>query len=103
MGRPQKLKTELPYDPAILRVFFEENENTNTGDQCPPLCCILFTTAETRKQPGSVDGRTVQKTWRVCVCVCARVCMTEYYSAIKKDQNLPFATTWTDLVRYCAK
>ena len=70
MGRPQKLKTELPYDPAILRVFFEENENTNTGDQCPPLCCILFTTAETRKQPGSVDGRTVQKTWSVCVCVC---------------------------------
>ena len=30
--------------------------------------------------------------WHVCVCIC--VCGMEYYSAIKKDGILPFATTW---------
>ena len=41
----------------------------------------------------------------VCVCVCVCVCIhthththtMEYYSAIKKNENLPFATTWMDL------
>ena len=37
----------------------------------------------------------------VCVCVCIDThthrYITEYYSAIKKKEILPFATTWTDL------
>ena len=41
----------------------------------------------------------------VCVCVCIdiRVCVytythtMEYYSAIKKNEILPFVTTWMDL------
>ena len=32
--------------------------------------------------------------WCVCVCVC--VYAIEYYSAIKNDEILPFATTWID-------
>ena len=31
----------------------------------------------------------------MCVCVC--VCVIEYYSAIKKNEILPFETTWMDL------
>ena len=33
----------------------------------------------------------------VCVCVSVCVCVVEYYSAIKKNDILPFATTWMDL------
>ena len=33
----------------------------------------------------------------VCVCVCVSVCVMEYYSAIKKNKILPFATIWMEL------
>ena len=32
---------------------------------------------------------------RWCVCVC--VCVMEYYSAIKKNEIMPFAATWMNL------
>ena len=32
----------------------------------------------------------------MCVCVCVCIIM-EYYSAIKKDEILPFMATWMDL------
>ena len=46
----------------------------------------LFTVAKTRKQPKcpSIDD-WIKKMWYICTM--------EYYSAIRKDEILPFATT----------
>ena len=50
----------------------------------------LFTTAKKWKQPNcpSVD-EWIKKMWYIYTM--------EYYSAIRRKQNLPFATTWMEL------
>ena len=50
----------------------------------------LFTVAKTRKQPKcpSTD-EWIKKMWYIYTM--------EYYSAIKKNEIMPFAATWMDL------
>ena len=50
----------------------------------------LFTVARTWKQPKCpmIDD-SLKKLWYIY--------MMEYYSAIRRDKILPFATTWMDL------
>ena len=50
----------------------------------------LFTIAKTRKQPKcpSTDEQ-IKKMWYICTM--------EYYSAIRKNETLPFAATYLDL------
>ena len=54
------------------------------------LIGALFTIAKKWKQPKcpSVD-EWVKKMWYICTM--------EYYSAIRRKQILPFATTWMEL------
>ena len=66
----------------------------------------LFTIAKMWKQPKcpSTD-EWINKMWGrcvyVCVCVCVCVCVyflpIEYYSAVKKNEIMPFAATWMDI------
>ena len=58
-------------------------------DTCTPvLIAALFALAKIRRQPACLSVDEYDREDVVCV---------DYYSAIKKSEILPFATTWVDL------
>ena len=86
-----KLKIELPYDPAILLLGVYPEKTIIQKDTCTPaFIAALFTIAKTWKQPKCpfTDG-WIKKMWYIY--------MREYYSAIRKNEIILFAATWMDL------
>ena len=79
---PQKLKIELPYDPATSLLGI---------DTCTPrFMAVLFTTARTWKQPRCLTTEEwVKKTW--CIYT------MEYYSAIKRNAFESVLMRWMNL------
>ena len=87
------LKTDLPFDPGIphLRIYPKNTTIKFEKDRCTPMfIAALFTIAKNWKQPKcpSVD-EWIKKMWYIHTM--------EYYSALRKKQNLPFAKTWMQL------
>ena len=90
----KKLKIELPYDREILllRIYLKK-WTLIQKDKCNPMfTAVSLTIAKIWKQPNcpSTNHRWMNKEDVACIYV-------EYYSAIKNNENLPFAITWVDL------
>ena len=89
----KELKIEPPYNPAIalLGIYPKDTDAVKSQDTCTPMfIAAMSTTAKLWKEPRcpSTD-EWIKKMWPIYTM--------EYYSAIKKDEYPPFASTWMEL------
>ena len=89
----KKLKIELPYHPAtaLLGTYLRDTGVLFRRGTCTSMfIAALSTIAKVWKEPKypSMD-EWIKKMWYIYTM--------EYYSAIKKNEILPFATTWMEL------
>ena len=80
----KKLKTELPYDPAIPLLGIYAEKTIIQKDTCTPMfTAALFTIARSWKQPKCpLTDEWIKKMWYMYTM--------EYYSAIKRNEIRSF-------------
>ena len=90
-GKQYGGSSELPCDPAIsLLGVYPDKTMIQKDTGIPMFTAALFTIAKTWKQPKcpSIE-EWIKQMWYIYTM--------EYYSAIKKNEIMPSATTWRDL------
>ena len=87
----QKLKTELPYDPAIpLLGIYPEKTIIQKETYTTMFIAALFTRARTWKEPKCPSTyEWIKKMWHIYTM--------EYYSAMKGNEIELFVLRWVDL------
>ena len=87
----KKLNIELPYDPAVPLLGIYLQKTLIQKDTCTPMfTAALFTIARTWNQPKCPwTDEWINKMWYMYTM--------EYYSAVKKNEIMPFAATGMDL------
>ena len=97
---PQKIKTELPYDPAILLlgIYPKKTKSLTQKDICTPIfVTALFTVTETWKWPKCPwVGEEIKQLWCTHTHTHTHT-HTRTSFRHKKEQILPFPTTWMNL------
>ena len=88
----KKLKIELLYDLEIPLLGIHLEKNMVQKDTCTPMfTASIVTIAKTWKQPQfPLTDEWIKKMWYICTM--------EYYSATKKNEIIPSAATWMDIV-----
>ena len=84
---------ELPYDPAIalLGIYPKDTVAVKRQDTCTPMCVAAMSTiAKLWEEPWC----PLKDEWIKKMC---SIYTMEYYSAIRNDKYLPFASTWMEL------
>ena len=87
----RKLKIELPYDQAIPLLGIYPDKTITQKDTCTPMfIAALLTIAKTWKQPKCpLIDEWIKKMWYIYTMEC--------YSAIKKNEIMPFIATWMQI------
>ena len=89
----KKLKIELLYDPVIplLGIYLKKKKKAliQKDTSTSMFIAALYTIAKIWKQPNCPPtDKWIKKMWYTQY--------VGYYSAIKKNENLPFIATWMD-------
>ena len=88
----QKLQIDLPYDPAIalLGIYPRDTGVLMHRGTCTPMFIVaLSTIAKLWKEPKYPSTDEWIKKWFIYTMEC--------YLAMRKNEILPFATTWMEL------
>ena len=97
-----KKSIEVPQKTKNRVAIYLEKTIIRKDIYTPMFIATLFTIAKTWKQSKcpSTD-EWIKKMWCMCVCIYTHTHThthtMKYYSAIKKNEMMPFATTWMDL------